>query len=286
MNIGWIGLGNMGIPIASNLIKAGHSVKVYNRTAHKTQKLVKEGAKQAKSLDELVLTSDVIFTMVSDDLAVKDLYYKQQLFDQAKSEQVFIDMSTVSPITSRELYNEAKKRDIKFLDAPVSGSVAPAREGTLLVLVGGEEPVFNKVKILFDPISKMSIYLGNSGSGSSAKLAINLLLAITVQGIAESVIFAEKQGIRRQDILTIINESAVGTAISKMKTSGILQQKFPPAFALKHMAKDLRLAKEVDDLNSIGNSVYETFQNALLHELGELDVMAIFKEVNRLNNIS
>lgn len=279
MKLGWIGLGNMGVPISLNLLKAGHSVTVFNRTASKASELISAGAVQAQSLEELVQSSDVVFTMVSDDVAVKDLYLSKRLLELAKQGQVFIDMSTVAPATSREIYTAAKDKGIGFVDAPVSGSVAPAKEGNLLVLAGGEEETYNKVKELFEPIGKMSIYLGESGSGSNAKLAINLLLGITVQGIAESVLFAEEQGIKVEDMLTIINESAVGTAISKMKTPAILKDEYPAAFALKHMAKDLRLAKETGELNAIGNSAYHTYKNALARELGELDVMGVIKEL-------
>lgn len=279
MKLGWVGLGNMGVPISMNLLKAGYSVTVFNRTASKTTELVAAGAVQAKSLEELIQENDVIFTMVSDDEAVKDLYFSNKLLELAKPGQVFIDMSTVSPATSKVLYTAAKDKGIGFIDAPVSGSVAPAKEGTLLVLAGGEEETYNKVKNLFEPIGKMSIYLGESGSGSNAKLAINLLLGITVQGIAESVLFAEQQGIKLADMLTIINESAVGTAISKMKTPAILEDEYPAAFALKHMAKDLRLAKETGELNAIGNSAHHTYQEALANQLGDLDVMAVMKEL-------
>jgi len=279
MKLGWIGLGNMGVPISLNLLKAGYSVTVFNRTASKASELISAGAVQAQSLEELVQSSDIIFTMVSDDEAVKDLYFSNKLLEAAEPGQVFIDMSTVAPATSKEIYAAAKGKGIGFIDAPVSGSVAPAKEGNLLVLAGGEEETYNKVKELFEPIGKMSIYLGESGSGSNAKLAINLLLGITVQGIAESVLFAEEQGIKVEDMLTIINESAVGTAISKMKTPAILKDEYPAAFALKHMAKDLRLAKETGELNAIGNSAYHTYKDALARELGELDVMAVIKEL-------
>ncbi|TRZ39073.1 NAD(P)-dependent oxidoreductase [Niallia circulans] len=279
MKLGWVGLGNMGVPISMNLLKAGYDVTVFNRTASKTTELVAAGAVQAKTLEELIQENDVIFTMVSDDEAVKDLYFSNKLLETAKPGQVFIDMSTVSPATSKELYAAAKDKGIGFIDAPVSGSVAPAKEGKLLVLAGGEEETYNKVKNLFEPIGKMSIYLGESGSGSNAKLAINLLLGITVQGIAESVLFAEQQGIKLEDMLTIINESAVGTAISKMKTPAILEDEYPAAFALKHMAKDLRLAKETGELNAIGNSAHHTYQDALANQLGDLDVMAVINEL-------
>lgn len=279
MKIGWIGLGNMGIPMALNLVKAGYELTFYNRTPDKGEELATLGAKQASSLTEVVDKSDVIFTMVSDDNAVKSIYIENGILSHAEAGKIFIDMSTISPQTSQLIYNTALENGVKYLDAPVSGSVQPAKEGKLLVLVGGDEEVYEQVKSVFEPMSKLSIYLGGSGAGSNAKLAINLLLGITVQGIAESILFAEKQGIKQEDMLTIINESAVGTAISKMKTPSILNNEFPAAFALKHMAKDLRLASETMELQAIGSSANKTYQNALEKGLGELDVMAILKEL-------
>ena len=279
MKLGWIGLGNMGIPMALNLVKAGYDLTFYNRTPDKGEELLVAGAKQAQSLTELVDNCDLIFTMVSDDNAVKSIYLENGILSHAKAGKVFIDMSTVSSQTSQFIYKTALENGVKFLDAPVSGSVQPAKDGKLLVLVGGEEHVYEQIKSVLEPMSKLSIYLGPSGSGSNAKLAINLLLGITVQGIAESVLFAEKQGIKKENMLTIINESAVGTTISKMKTLSILNDEFPAAFALKHMAKDLRLASETTELNAIGASANKTYQSALENGLGELDVMAVLKEL-------
>jgi 3-hydroxyisobutyrate dehydrogenase len=280
MNIGWIGLGNMGIPMVKNLLKAGYPVQVFNRTESKASEVVEQGAINAEAISKLVENSDVIITMVSDDQAVKELYLgKEGLLHTKLTGKTLIDMSTVSANTSKEVYKGLKKLGAQFLDAPVSGSVQPAREGNLIVLVGGDEEVYQEVKAVFEPLSKMSLYLGDSGSGSNAKLAINLLLGITVQGIAESVLFAKSQGIRTEDMLEIINESAVGTAISKLKTSSILDNEFPAAFALKHMAKDLRLAKETSKLNPLGESTNNTFQEAL-ENLGDNDVMAVLQYLN------
>ena len=277
MKIGWIGLGNMGIPMVKNLLKAGYSVQVFNRTESKVSELVEQGALHAETISKLVENSEVIITMVSDDQAVKELYLgKEGLLNTKLNGKTLIDMSTVSANTSKEVYKSLKKSGAQFLDAPVSGSVQPAREGNLIVLVGGDAEVYQDIKAVFDPVGKMSLYLGDSGSGSNAKLAINLLLGITVQGIAESVLFAKSQGIHPEDMLKIINESAVGTAISKLKTSSILDNEFPAAFALKHMAKDLRLAQETSKLKPLGKSANNTFQEAL-ENLGDKDVMAVLQ---------
>ena len=281
MKIGWIGLGNMGIPMAMNLLKAGYELNFYNRTSQKGTELENLGGVRTNSLKELVENSDIIISMVSDDNAVKSIYMENKVIEHGSAlGKTFIDMSTVSPETSKLLSSLADKHGANFLDAPVSGSVQPAKEGNLIVLVGGKKETYEQVKDIFEPMSKLSLYLGQAGSGSNAKLAINLLLGITVQGIAESVLFAEQQGIKVEDMLTIINESAVGTAISKMKTPSIIENEFPAAFALKHMAKDLRLANESGELEKMGHSAFQTYQKALENGFGDLDVMAIIKELS------
>lgn len=281
MRIGWIGLGNMGIPMVGNLLKAGYQVTVYNRSKDKADPLLSQGALWADKPSQLWNNSDVVISMVSDDEAVKAIYKQGILFDSKQTGKIAIDMSTVSPDTSKWLAKQCNEYGIQFLDAPVSGSVQPAREGKLLVLVGGDQEVFEKVRSIFEVLGKMVLYLGTTGSGSNAKLAINLLLGITVQGIAESVLFAEKQGIKTEDMLAIINESAVGTAISRGKTPSILADEYPAAFALKHAAKDLRLAIGAGADLPVGQAANQTFQTALKEGLGELDLMAILQYLQK-----
>jgi 3-hydroxyisobutyrate dehydrogenase len=276
MKIGWIGLGNMGTPMVHNLHKEGFSVYVYNRTTEKTNPLTQEGAVAVSRAEELVSLCDVIVTMVSDDEAVRALYVSKDSFLRSDSQvKLCIDMSTVSPDTSILVSKRCKELGIAFLDAPVSGSVQPAKEGKLLVLVGGERSKHEQAKPIFDVLGKRSFYLGPNGSGSKAKLAINLLLALTVQGLAETTLFAEHMGIDKEDMLSIIHESAVGTPIAKMKNKTILSGNYPAAFALKHMAKDLRLASQQGaSVFPLAKTATESYQEALSN-WGDQDVMAI-----------
>ncbi|NGQ97377.1 NAD(P)-dependent oxidoreductase [Brevibacillus sp. SYP-B805] len=278
MKIGWIGLGHMGNPMAANLLKAGHEVTVWNRSREKAEPLLQQGARMADRPAELMESCDVVISMVSDDEAVKEVYLGQHglLHGQAAG-KIAIDMSTISPATSRYLAERCRERGVSFLDAPVSGSVQPAREGTLIIMVGGERKTYEQVKPLFDVLGKMSLYLGDNGSGSKAKLAINLLLGITVQGLAETMLYAKKQGIDPRDMLTIITESAVGTPIARGKAPLILENRFPSAFPLKHMAKDLRLVHETGASSPLAESVYASYRAALDEGLGDQDVMAILR---------
>ncbi len=278
VQIGWVGLGNMGTAIVQNLLKNGCSVNVYNRTKEKETAVVQAGARSQESMQQLVHNSSIVFTMVSDDAAVKEVYSGEKgLLSHAPGGKIFVDMSTVSPDTSRYLAEVCNKSGNDFLEAPVSGSVKPAQEGTLIILCGGPVEAYQKVKPYFDIIGKLSLHLGENGKGSSAKLAINYFLALNLQGLAETVLFAQDKGVKMEDMLTIINEGALANGITKGKAASIVNNSFPAAFALKHLAKDLRLADGQGIQTPLFSPVLHTFQQALQNGLGEEDVMAIFK---------
>ncbi|MED1801139.1 NAD(P)-dependent oxidoreductase [Brevibacillus porteri] len=280
MIIGWIGLGNMGIPMASNLLAAGYDVCVWNRTPGKAAPLVALGAKETATLSDLVAQCDVLFTMVSDDDAVKAIYTGTDgLLSLSIQGKLAVDMSTISPGTSRYIAEQAQEVGLRFLDAPVSGSVGPAKEGKLVIMVGGEQADFKVAKPMLDKLGKAAFYLGPNGAGTSAKLAINLLLGITVQGVSETLLFARSLGIGTEQMLDIISESAVGTPLIRGKAASILADNYPAAFALKHMAKDLRLANEAGVSTPLAESVNATYRHALEEGLGELDLMAILRHL-------
>jgi len=276
--IGWVGLGNMGNAIVHNLLKNGCQVNVYNRTKEKEKDAVQAGAKSQESLQQLVHNSSIIFTMVSNDEAVKEVFSGEQgLLSHAPSGKIFVDMSTVSPETSRYLAEICNNSRNQFLEAPVSGSVKPAQEGTLIILAGGPADAYERVKPILDIIGKRSLLLGDNGAGSAAKLAINYLLGLNLQGLAETVLFAKDNGIKAEDMLSIINEGALANGITKGKAPAILNDQYPAAFALKHLVKDLRLAGQQGIQTPLFPPLLQSFQQAMEDGLGEEDVMAIFK---------
>jgi 3-hydroxyisobutyrate dehydrogenase len=277
--IGWIGLGNMGTPMALNLLKAGFEVAVYNRTESKAQPLVKMGAKLTTSIQELAVCSDIIITMVSDDAAVKAVFEGPDgiLSCSGLSGKLAIDMSTVSPDTTKYLAGKASELGLAYLDAPVSGSVKPAQDGQLVILIGGEQAQYELAKPIFDSLGKMAIHLGSNGAGNSAKLAINLMLAFYFEGMAEMVLFANQKGISTADMMAILNEGAMGCGISKIKTNNLVNGDFTAAFALKHLAKDLRLAKEQGLSTNVGLQIEENYRNASTFGFGDLDSAAIIE---------
>jgi len=282
LKLGWIGLGNMGNPMAKNLIKAGFEVVVFNRTKEKETELLKAGAKSANSPQQLLEICDVVFTMLSNDEAVKAVFEGESgLLTKEQPGKLIINMSTVSPETSLYLSEISSKHNLEFLEAPVSGSVKPAQDGTLIILVGGTVENYNKAKPMFDVLGKVSHHLGAIGAGSFAKLAINYLLGLNLQGLAETVLFAEKNGVSREDMLAIVNEGACGNGITKFKSSSILNNSFPAAFALKHLVKDLRLAKEAGLNAPLIKPLFESFSHAQNLGLGDEDVMAIIKSLTQ-----
>lgn len=278
--IGWIGLGKMGIPMATNLIKAGYSVSVYNRDQAKAHALLQEGASLATSPAELVQKADVVFLMVSDDVAVDEVFKAENgLFAGGLKDKVIVNMSTVSPQISRQMAELCQQKGASYLDAPVSGSVKQALEGSLVIMVGGQEKTIEQVRPMFDVLGKMTLRLGPTGAGNAAKLAINSLLALYALGLAETVVFARKQGIQVADLLQLLNNGALANAFTNIKGDAILQDNYEAAFALKHIVKDLALAKNEGLQSPLAQTAFDTFK-AANSQLAEEDIIAIVKTLS------
>lgn len=279
-NIGWIGLGNMGFPMAKNLENAGFPLSVFNRTPSKSEPFT-DLSEVYISAVELVKNCDIIFTMVSNDAAIIDLY--EDIFHlEDISGKIFIDMSTISKDLTLTIAQKIQEKQARFMDAPVAGSTVPAKEGTLIIMAGGEEKDLQEVLPYLNKLGKAVKHVGPVGSGISAKLAINYFLSIIYQGLAETVLFAEKSGIKTEDMLEIINESACGSGATKVKTPLLLQQDYTPAFALDFMLKDLNLAKK-EGVNTPMNTVLlETYQKAHDAGLGKQDVISIIKYLKQI----
>ena len=279
--IGWIGLGTMGVPMVKRLLEADYPVTVYNRTNAKAEALLEYTVSVVLSPAELFLQSEIIIIMVSDDNAIRDIFTGANgLLSSGVNGKVIINMSTVSPEISKEMAELCLKQGNQYLDAPVSGSVKQAEAGLLVVMVGGEEAVFEHAKPVLDHLSKLTIRVGNNGAGNSAKLAVNALLGIMSQGLAEVVLFAQSNGIESGDLLNIINNSAMGNVYMKIKGEAILENKFQAAFALKHIAKDLRLAKQSGLNSPLGDTIYKTFLEAE-KEFGDEDIIAVIKKLEK-----
>ncbi|WP_412467596.1 NAD(P)-dependent oxidoreductase [Pedobacter sp. KLB.chiD] len=279
IKIGWIGLGNMGIPMAGQLIKAGYAVVVYNRSKGREAALTEIGAIVAENPKELMNRTDVVLLMVSDDTAIDQVFNeKDGLFDADISNKVIINMSTVSPAISKKMGALCKEKGGQYLDAPVSGSVKQAETGQLVIMVGGNETTFEQVKPILEKIGKMAVYLGDTGAGNVSKLAINSLLALYTQGLAETVLFAHQQGIKTEDLLHLLNNGAIANVFTKIKGDAIIADNYKPAFALKHIVKDLNLAKAIGLDSPLAKTALNTFEAATA-KYGEEDLIAVIKHI-------
>jgi len=272
--LGWIGLGNMGNPMAKNLIKAGYDLSVYNRSADKTEDF-KSTAKICQSINELVKNSDIIFTMLTNDDAV-NLVYKEILAEDLNG-KLFIDCSTISQECSLANAKLVNAKNAGFIDAPVAGSTLPAKEGTLIMMAGGDEKDIERAKPYFEKLGKLTKHLGANGSGVAAKLSINYFLSLIYQGLAETVLFSEILGLERKDMLEIINESACGNGATKVKTPLLINDNYPAAFALDLMLKDILLAQKAGANFPLSQAMIDTYQDAHNKGLGKNDVIGIIE---------
>lgn len=277
--IGWIGLGNMGIPMATQLVKADYAVTVYNRSKDKEAALKEIGASTAQSPQELISATEVVIIMVADDAAIEQIFSGSEgLFSTEISGKIIVNMSTVSPAISKEMAVLCKEKGAEYLDAPVSGSVKQAETGQLVVMAGGDEMAFGQLKPILEKIGKMAVRLGDTGTGNVAKLAINSLLALYTQGLAETVVFANQQGIKTEDLLNLLNNGAIANTFTKIKGDAIVAGNYKPAFALKHIVKDLNLAKAIGLDSPLAKTALNTFEAATA-KYGEEDLIAVIKQV-------
>lgn len=276
--IGFIGLGNMGHPMAKNLEKAGFPLFVYNRSAEKAEDF-KAQSKVAVDVKELVKNSDIIFTMLTNDQAANEIY--KQILELNISEKLFIDMSTISPETSGKIADAVKIKEASFLDAPVAGSTKPAAEGTLIIMIGGDEKDLERAKPYLEKLGKQIKHLGKNGKGLAAKLSVNYFISALYQGLAETILFSDKLGIEREDMLDIINESASGSGATKVKTPLLIENNYQPAFSLDLMLKDILLAKDAGADFPLAKTLIETYQSAQNEGFGKDDVIGIINYLKK-----
>jgi 3-hydroxyisobutyrate dehydrogenase-like beta-hydroxyacid dehydrogenase len=240
--VGFIGLGLMGGPMAANVARAGYPLTVYNRTPDKAEPLRELGAAVAVSPFEVARHSEVIVTMLADGRAVEAVLLGEDgVLAGAQAGTVVIDMSTIAPDETRCLAALLDERGLKMLDAPVYGSVGPARDGTLGIMVGGEQAVFEAQRDLLSVMGKALFYMGPSGSGTMVKLCINLMVAAEMMALAEAMMLAASGGLDLAQVGQVITSSAISSKMIENKVGNITHASFAAAFPLKHMHKDLGL---------------------------------------------
>jgi len=243
--LGFIGIGSMGRPIARRLLQAGYKVMVYNRDRRKAEALAGSGATVAGSIAELATTADVILSCLANDEAVRSVYIgPAAVFARVQPGSVIIEMSTVRPETSRELYKVGAARDVSVLDVPISGSTPAAEQGMLTLLGGGDKEIFHAAEPIFRAIARQYFYLGSSGSGTTMKLVVNTLLGVGMQAIAEAIAFGQRAGLSRDRLLDVLAHTAVIAPAHLGKLMKAASNDYSPQFAMRLMNKDFRLILE------------------------------------------
>ena len=243
--LGFIGLGNMGSRIAQRLLDHGYQLWVYDRDLTKVEAIAQRGAVVAENILQLARTVDVVLSCLTNDDAVRSVYSEPAgVLAGARSKTVILEMSTISPESSRELHRLGARGGIEVLDVAISGSTPAAEQGILTLLVGGNEEVFRAAKPIFQAIAKQYFLLGGSGSGTAMKLVVNTLLGVGMQAIAEAVVLGEKAGIDRERLLTVLSKTAVIAPAHVGKLAKAAINDYTQQFPLRLMNKDFQLILE------------------------------------------
>lgn len=282
MKIGWIGLGTMGRPMVKNLLNKGFTVYIYNRTREKEKELVSIGAFSAESMQHLSQECEVVITMVTDDAALEQVYNGNKgLLVNPSPGTLMIDMSTVSTQISKKISKKCSDKGVHFLEAKVSGSGKVVEEGQLVIMAGGSNEDYQKALPVFETLGKRSFLMGEVGIASAAKLCLNYFLAITFQGLAETVLFAQQEHIEKQAMLDLINESPLGSGVTRLKSQAILNNNFSPAFALKHITKDLMLVQKEGMTFPLFGPLFASYQSASQTGFREEDAISIIRFLDK-----
>jgi 3-hydroxyisobutyrate dehydrogenase-like beta-hydroxyacid dehydrogenase len=242
VTLGFIGLGNMGHRIAQRLLDHGYQLFVYDRDLAKADRLAAQGAGVAKNILELAHSADVILSCLTNDEVVRAVYTGTEgVFAGARSGTVVLEMSTISPETSRELQRNGAGFGVEVLDVAISGSTPAAQSGMLTLLIGGDRELFRAAEPIFQAVGRQYFLLGGSGSGTAMKLVVNTLLGIGMQAIAEAVALGEKVGLDRQRLLEVLSKTAVIAPAHVGKLARVANNDYSPQFPLRLMNKDFQL---------------------------------------------
>jgi 3-hydroxyisobutyrate dehydrogenase-like beta-hydroxyacid dehydrogenase len=249
--IGLIGLGLMGRPMGMNLIKAGYPLTVWNRTASRADELIAAGARLAKSPQEVAAASDFLLTMVSDPPALEEVLWGSNGAMQAlKRGSIYMDSSTVSPVLARKIAVACAERGVRFLDAPVTGGDWGAKKGELVFMIGGDAEAFREAEPILNVMGKKLFHLGPNGAGQTIKLAMNLILALQVDALAEALALVTRAGIQGEKLVEVLQSSMARSGVLDVKAPNLLKGEYVPSFPLRLMHKDLGLA--LDLANQLG----------------------------------
>jgi 3-hydroxyisobutyrate dehydrogenase len=249
--IGFIGLGVMGRSMAQNLLQAGYTLFVYNRTKEKANPLLEQGAKWCASPQAVAGEADIILTMVGYPYDVEEVYFGAQgLLNAAHEGAILIDMTTSTPTLAKKIYEAAKAKKLSALDAPVSGGDIGAQKGTLTIMAGGEAAVFEAVKPIFSVLGVNIVLQGGPGAGQHTKMCNQIAIASNMIGVTEAVVYAQKAGLDPEKVLKSISAGAAGSWSLSNLVPRMLSEDYSPGFFIKHFIKDMKIA--LDEAEKMG----------------------------------
>ena len=288
--IGFIGLGIMGLPMASNLIKDEFNLVIYNRTLSKCTQLEDKGAVVAQTPADVAKNAKVIITMVTDSPDVEDILLGENgIMSTIEEGSIVIDMSTISPKITKELNAKLNSKGCYMVDAPVSGGSWGAIEGTLSIMVGGEKSAYEQCIPLFESMGKNIIYTGESGMGQTTKLVNQILVAGTMNAVAEALVFAAKSGADLEKTIDAVGGGAAASWQLNNLAPRIIKGDFDPGFMIKLQQKDLRLVIETAQSMNVpipGTSLAsQMFASLLSKGLGDEGTQALVKAYETLSGV-
>ncbi|MFC6315681.1 NAD(P)-dependent oxidoreductase [Lapidilactobacillus achengensis] len=264
--IGFIGTGVMGTSMVKNLLKAGYPVTVYNRTAAHAQTALAAGANWADDPAQLTLASDVVISMVGFPQDVQEIYFGANgILSQARPGQILIDMTTSKPSLAKEITAKAAAQGVIALDAPVSGGDIGAAKGTLTIMVGGDEPTFNLILPILQALGQQVNRFGGPGQGQATKMANQIMVAGTMTGLTEMLVYAKAAGLDLSKVLATVGGGAAANWSLSNYGPRILAGDYTPGFFAKHFLKDLRIALE--EAQNLGLELPATAQAAKLYQV-------------------
>ncbi|PWV57920.1 MULTISPECIES: 2-hydroxy-3-oxopropionate reductase [Nocardiopsis] len=286
--IAFIGLGIMGLPMAVNLVRAGHTVTGHNRSSARVDALVAEGGLRGGSVAEAVSDADVVITMVPDSPDVDQVLRGEGgVYDNAKPGTLVIDMSTIRPDVAREVAAAGAERGLRVLDAPVSGGEAGAVEAKLSIMVGGAPEDFEAARPVFDVLGTTPVLVGPSGSGQTVKAANQLIVAGNIQLLAEALVFLEAHGVDTESGLEVLGGGLAGSTVLQRKGAAMRERDFAPGFRIALHDKDMRIITDSASAAGVaiplGSQVAQYVAALKNQGHGGLDHSALLKIVEQLS---
>ncbi|QNI06027.1 2-hydroxy-3-oxopropionate reductase [Mycobacterium kubicae] len=287
-NIAFIGLGIMGSPMACHLVRAGHAVVGFNRSPARTSALVEAGGVAAESIEEAVKGVDVVAVMVPDSPDVEDVMLGEGgVFTHAQPGTLIIDFSSIRPDVTRHLAEEASRRGLRLIDAPVSGGEAGAKNASLSIMVGAADDDFATAKPILEVVGKTIVHVGPNGAGQTVKAANQLIVAGNIQLLAEALTFLRAYGVDLDAAVKVLGGGLAGSAVLDQKAGKMIARNFDPGFRIELHHKDMGIvtsaAREADVVIPLGAVVAQLMASALANGDGALDHCGLLLGVERLS---